>query len=110
MALIHLPPAAVLAAPQLVSTLYGVKADAALDLLLVHRAAMFLAIAVLAMSAAFVPELRRAASVTLGISILAFLLLYARAAFPAGPLRTIACVDAIALIPLLQVSVSAWRH
>jgi hypothetical protein len=40
---------------------------------------------------------------------LGFLILYLRAGVPAGPLRTIAVVDAAALIPLLFVAASAWR-
>jgi hypothetical protein len=43
-----------------------------------------------------------------GISVIGFLLVYAAAGAPEGPLRTIAVVDALALIPLAIVGWKAW--
>jgi hypothetical protein len=64
---------------------------------------------VLCSYAIFDPAIRRATSVTVAISVVGFLALYARAGFPAGALRKIALVDAAALVPLAVVLVAAWR-
>lgn len=78
-------------------------------MLLAHRGALFLAIVAACVYAAFDPPARRALSLVIAISVVGFLILYLRAGMPAGPLRTIALVDAAALIPLLFVAASAWR-
>jgi hypothetical protein len=44
----------------------------------------------------------------MAVSIIGFLLVYARAGLPAGPLRTIAFFDLAALVPLGAVAIGAW--
>ena len=109
LALVHASPAAVPFRPGLLQTLYGVSPDGPAGLLLTHRGATFLAIVVACVWAAFDPSVRRLCTVIVGIALVGYLLLYARAGLPEGPLRTIATVDALALAPLLLVSWSAWR-
>lgn len=108
LASIHLIPASVLLRPTWLQELYGVPASGELGLLLVHRAALFLAIAALCAYAALQPGAQRAASLGTAISVLGFLLVYACAGFPAGGLRKIAIVDAAAVAPLLWVLWASW--
>lgn len=107
--LLHVMPAAVAFAPGLVEKLYGASPTGDIGLLLVHRGALFFAICVAALFALFDAQSRRLASVVVGISLVSFLLIYLRAGLPAGELRKIAIPDAIGLLPLLWVSVVAWR-
>jgi hypothetical protein len=109
LALIHAIPAAVLVRPGLLQTLYGVADGGDLAILLVHRGALFLAIAILCAYAAWEPDARRAASLAVGISVIGFLVIYAAAGAPAGSLRMIAIADLIALVPLAITGYSAWR-
>jgi hypothetical protein len=109
LAAVHVSPAAVLLRPSLVQQLYGTSPDGPTSLLLTHRGATFLAIAVAAIWAAFDPSVRRMAAVLVGIAVISFLLLYVRSGLPAGPLRRIAAVDALAVVPLLFVLWNAWR-
>ena len=108
LAAIHLPPAAILVAPDLARRLYAVDPDGAAGILIVHRGALFLALVVIALWAAFDPALRRATSVAVAISVVGFVLLYARAGLPAGALRTIAIADLLALMPLAWAGWRAW--
>lgn len=105
----HASPAAVLFRPGLMEQLYGTSPEGATGLLLTHRGAVFLAILVASTWAAFDPSVRRMAAVLVAISVVGFLLLYARAGLPDGPLRKIAIVDSLALAPLLLVAWGAWR-
>lgn len=107
--LIHALPAAVLFAPETLGRLYGIAPDGDLGVLMLHRGALFLAVVALCLLALFDPTARRAASLAVAISVVGFLAVYARAGLPAGPLRTIALVDALALLPLAIVVVAAWR-
>lgn len=107
LAAIHASPAAVVLAPRLTRTLYGVDPQGGLGLLITHRGALFAAIVALCVVAAFDVGARRAASVAVAISVVGFLLLYARAGAPDGALRTVALVDLVALAPLLIVSADA---
>jgi hypothetical protein len=109
LALVHASPAAVLFRPGLAQILYGAAPDGITSLLLTHRGATFLAIVVAAIWAAFDPSVRRLCTVVVAIAVLGYLVLYARAGMPEGPLRTIAAVDALALAPLILVMWSAWR-
>ena len=109
LALVHVPPAAVLIRPALTEQLYGVSASGETGVLLIHRGALFLAVAGLAVFAALDPASRKAAGFALTVSMIGFLVLYLRAGAPAGSLRTIAIMDAIALIPLALVLFDAWR-
>lgn len=109
LALIHAAPAAVLARPDLIRSLYGVDAAGDLGVLLLHRGALFLAVAVVCLYAAFVPSGRRAAVLVVGVSVLSFLAIYLLAGAPAGSLRLIAIVDGVALAPLALAAWHAWH-
>lgn len=108
LALVHASPAAVLFAPDLVRRLYGVEAQGNLGVLLTHRGALFLAILIACLFAVLDPAVRRALGVLVAVSVIGFLIVYARAGFPAGALRTIAIVDGVALVPLAFVLWAAW--
>jgi len=109
LALVHLSPAAVVAAPPLIQRLYGVTPSGDLGVILTHRGVMFLAIVVVCLWAIVDPPARRGLSLMVGISVVGFLILYVRAGAPKGPLRSIAIADALALAPLLYVAATAWR-
>ena len=106
---IHVAPAAVLVAPGLGARLYGAVPDATVALLLQHRAVLFLAVLAVALLAAASPGARRAASLLVGISVVGFLWVYLAHGAPEGPLRRVAIVDALALLPLGLVTLAAWR-
>ena len=108
LAAIHFRPAAVAVRPSLVKTLYGLEAGGPLAVLLTHRGVLFLAVMVVCIYAALDPGARRAATLVTAISVVGFLIVYARAGFPVGPLRSIAWVDAIAVLPLSIVIYDAW--
>lgn len=108
LAAVHVSPAAVLLAPNLTERLYGVSPSGSVGLLIIHRGALFLAVVLACAYAAMVPEGRRTATIVAGVSMLAFLVLYASSGFPAGPLRTVALVDALGLLPLAIVIWNAW--
>jgi hypothetical protein len=108
LALIHAAPAAVLVSPGTLARLYGAEPGGDVGVLLTHRGALFLALVVLCLYALFDPAVRRAAGLAVGISVVAFLVVYARAGFPPGPLRTIAIADLLALLPLAVALLSAW--
>lgn len=107
--LIHLFPAASAFSPALLDRLYGVAPSGDFAVLVAHRAVLFCAIFVSCLLGAFDPTARRPLGIVVGISVVGFLILYARAGMPTGPLRTIAIVDAVGLAPLTVVLWSAWR-
>lgn len=109
LAAVHVAPAVVLFRPAMIERLYGVAPGNSAELLLVHRGALFLAVVVVALFAALDPAARRAASLVTAISLIGYLLVYWRAGFPVGPLRTVALVDAVAILPLALASFAAWR-
>lgn len=109
LALVHASPAAVLFAPQLLRSLYGMEGDGVMGVLLVHRGALFLAIVVACVFALFDTASRRVAAVVVALSVIGFLVVYARAGWPPGALRTIAVVDLVALLPLGWVLLMAWK-
>ena len=102
--LIHLLPAFAFFRPTLIGRLYGVDAHSTAFLLLHHRAALFLVVVVLSFWAAWRPEVRPLASVTVAISMVSFLGLYAAGGQPSA-LRQLAIVD-LAGLPFLAVA--AW--
>lgn len=110
LAAIHLLPASVLVAPELATRLYGVDPGWTAGILIIHRGALFLAVMAACLFAAFDPPSRRVCAVILTISVLGFLGIYAQAGLPPGPLRSIALVDAAALLPLALVTITAWRR
>jgi hypothetical protein len=109
LALIHAAPAAVVFRPALLERLYQVAPQGDLGVLLVHRGALFLAIVAGCLYAAFEPDARRGMTLVVAISVVSFLILYARAGFPAGALRPIAVGDVVALAPLMWLAIAAWR-
>ena len=109
LALVHVAPATALFSPGMLGRLYGIAPGDDLGLLMTHRAALFLAVFTLCLFSVVDPAVRRAATVAIALSLLAFLFLYVRAGLPHGALRTVALVDVGALVPLLIVSVAAWR-
>jgi hypothetical protein len=106
---LHLVPSAAFVAPKLIRRLYGIDPDGTLGVLLSHRAGLFVAVAAAALFAAISMEGRRLATIVLTISMLGFLLTYVRAGAPSGPLRTIALMDMIGLLPLTFVAYASWR-
>lgn len=108
LALIHAPPAAALVSSAAVERLYNVRAEGDLGVILTHRGALFLALVIASVWAAFDPSVRRAVGLVVAISVLGFLAVYARAGMPPGALRTIAIVDGAALLPLAWILFDAW--
>jgi hypothetical protein len=94
--------------PTLRKGLYGVSEDASLGVILTHRGALFLAVAVACAYAAFDPEARRLATIVAAISMLGYFAVYASAGLPKGQLRTIALMDLIATPALIFVLWDAW--
>ena len=74
--LVHLIPALALDRPELITRLYGVAFDSPLLLLMDHRAALFFAVLVTCLWAAFDPDGRKIATMLVAISMLGFLFLY----------------------------------
>jgi len=108
LAAIHVLPALVLFRPAMTQQLYQVAPDGDVGMLIVHRGALFLAVVAVSLLALVDAESRRAASLVVAVSMIGFLIVFARAGFPEGALRTIALVDLAGLVPLLVVSVHAW--
>ena len=108
LALLHLPPAAVGFLPRLAERLYGVAPDGDLGVLIAHRGLLFAGVAAAALVAAFHPPSRRLATSVVGLSVVGFLVTYARAGMPEA-LRGIALADLVALVLLTLVTVAAFR-
>lgn len=108
-ALGHLLPALALFQPSLITRLYGVAPDSALFLLMHHRAALFFAVLVACIWAAFDPGGRKLAALLAAISMLSFLFLYHSRGRPAA-LSTIALVDLIGLAPLAWAGWHAFQQ
>lgn len=109
LALVHAPPALATFSAQLRKRMYGVDDAGPLGLILVHRGALFLAVASVCILAAFDAEARIAAVLVTSISVVGFLAGYALYKAPKR-LRTIAIVDGIALIPLVIVNYDVWAR
>ena len=105
---IHAMPALAFFRPATLTTLYRIEPDNPLFLLMQHRAALFFAVFVACVWAAFMPEGRKLAVLVAGISMLSFLALYWMAGSPA-PLKRIAIVDLAGLPVLLGVAWLAFR-
>lgn len=108
LAAIHALPALALFRPASLTTLYGIQPDNPLFLLMQHRAALFFAVFIACIFAAFIPESRRLAVLIVGISMVSFLALYWMAGSPT-PFRTIALVDLAGLPFLAGVAWMAFR-
>lgn len=98
-----------LARPELVQSLYGVSPDGPTGVLVVHRGALFAALACLCLWAAFDRGVRRAATVCASVSVVGFIVLYATAPVASDALASIARVDVAALVPLGYLWLDAWR-
>ena len=109
LAAIHTMPALALLRPTLITRLYRVEAGSPLFLLFQHRAALFLAILVICVWAAFDPDSRRIASVAVGISMIGFIVLWLGGGAPVA-LRTIAIIDIIGLPFLAFVAFKAFTN
>lgn len=107
--LVHLIPALALFRPALITRLYGVQPDSPLFLLMHHRAALFFAVLVACVWAAFDPGGRKIATLLAAISMLSFLFLYQSYGRPAA-LGTIALVDLIGLVPLAWAGWHAFQQ
>lgn len=105
--LVHTPPALATFLPQMRKRMYGVDDAGPLGLILAHRGVLFLAVVSVCLLAAFNAEARLAAALVTSISVLGFLIGYVLAGAPKR-LRTIALVDALALIPLALVLLDVW--
>jgi len=102
LALIHATPALALFRPALLTRLYDAAPGETGFVLLRHRAALFLLVVIIAVWAAVDPAVRRLAVVAVSVSMVSFLVLFARAGRP-GVLRPIAVADMIGLAPLAVV-------
>ena len=108
-ALVHLIPALALFRPALITRLYGVAPGSPVFLLMHHRAALFFAVLVACLWAAFDPDGRKLATIVAAISMLGFLFLYYTRGRPAS-LGTIALVDLIGLVPLSWAGWHAFQQ
>ena len=107
--LVHLIPALALFRPALITRLYGVAPDSPLLLFMHHRAALFFAVFIACIWAAFDPGGRKLATLLAAISMLSFLFLYVIYGRPAA-LGTIALVDLIGLVPLAWAGWHAFQQ
>ncbi len=107
LALVHTPPALATFSRPLRKQMYGVDDGGPLGIILIHRGILFLAVASVCALAAFTVDARTAAVLVTSISVIGFLLAYVLHGAPKN-LRTIALVDAVALIPLALVGFDAW--
>jgi hypothetical protein len=110
LAAVHAGPAAVFFTPALAGRLYDVAPTGEAGVLIVHRGALFLALVIGAAAAVVDRSARRAVSLVMAVSVFGYLVTYARAGAPPGALRVVALADALALLPLALVFVSAWRR
>lgn len=107
--LVHLLPALALVRPQMLTSLYGVGPESPLFLLMQHRAALFAVVLLITLWCAIDAAPRRLGAVAVALSMLSFLWLWWQAGQPAA-LRRIALVDLAGLLPLLVVTVAAFRR
>lgn len=107
--LVHTPPALATFSPQMRKRMYGVDDGGPLGLILTHRGVLFLAVASVCVLAAFTIEARPAAALVTTISVIGFLAAYVLYGSPKR-LRTIAIVDAAALVPLAIVLFDVWSR
>lgn len=105
--LVHTPPALATFSASMRNRMYGADGSGPLGLILTHRGVLFLAVASVGVLAAFNAEARLAAALVTSITLLGFLAAYAFAGAPKR-LRTIALVDAVALVPLAFVLFDVW--
>ena len=105
LAAIHAMPALAFFRPATLTTMYRIDSANPLFLLMQHRAALFVAVFLMCLWAAFDEGPRRAATMVVAISMLSFLGLYFLNGSPKA-LKTIATIDLIGLPFLAFV---AWK-
>lgn len=105
--LVHAMPAAAAFSPRLRQRMYGVSEDANLGVILTHRGVLFIAVAAACVYAAFDAPSRPLAAIVASISVLGFLIIYAKAGSPKR-LLLIAQIDLFAIAPLALVALDAW--
>jgi hypothetical protein len=108
LALIHLLPALALVRPSMLTALYGVEPAEVAFVLLWHRAALFAVVLLICLWAAVRDEVRPLAAITVAISMLGFLVIYAVQGMPPA-LRPIALADVVGLPFLAIVGWKAYR-
>lgn len=99
---VHAMPALALFNPPLLTKMYGVEAGSNLFILFQHRAALFLVVCLLCAWAIFRPETRQVSAVSVGVSMISFLILFWMHGSPSA-LRSIAIAD-LAGLPFLAVA------
>ena len=109
LALVHTAPAIALVRPRLVTKLYGTGPTESAYLLLHHRAALFAVIVLVSVWAMFDSSVQRLAAVSVAISMMSFLILYAAHDRPRR-LRKIAIADMVALPALAYVTWQAFAN
>lgn len=109
LAAVHVAPAATVVFSALADRLYGPLPGGSVGLLLQHRGVLFAVVLVTALWAAIDAQVRRLASVAVGLSVLGFLALYGADGAPEGPLGGVAIVDAVTTVPWVLVTLQAWR-
>jgi hypothetical protein len=108
LALIHLSPAVAVLIPGTITRFYGVPEQGTVGILLQHRSVLFMVVVAICVWAAFAPAVRPLAAFATAISVIGFLIIYTWHGLPAGPLRTIAWADLVAILPLAFVCWRAW--
>ncbi|MCR2833316.1 hypothetical protein [Parerythrobacter lacustris] len=107
LAAVHAMPALAFFRPAQMQSLYRVGPDNPLFLLMHHRAALFLAVFITCIIAAFHPPSRPLASVVAAISMTSFLFLWWRAGCP-PQLKMIATVDLLGMPVLVLAAAFAF--
>lgn len=109
LAILHLLPATGVVGSRQLRRLYGVTAATPdLAILLRHRALQFALIGVLSLAAVWVPSLRAVAAIALTVSMLGFVLIARSEPGGNAPLRRIAGIDLLALLPL--AAWATWKY
>jgi hypothetical protein len=101
---VHAMPALSFFKRSLLTKLYRLKSDDPLFLLMRHRAALFLAIFITCLWAAFDPKSRQLATIAIGISMVSFLYLY----WNAGSPKSLAKIARMDLIVLPALGYAGW--
>eukprot|EP00656_Telonema_subtile_P023139 TRINITY_DN24466_c0_g2_i1.p1 TRINITY_DN24466_c0_g2~~TRINITY_DN24466_c0_g2_i1.p1 ORF type:complete len:130 (+),score=23.48 TRINITY_DN24466_c0_g2_i1:101-490(+) len=109
LAALHALPAFALFKPASITSLYGIKPDNPLFLLMQHRAALFLAVFLACIWAAFDPSSRMLAAVVASVSMIGFLALYFAHGSPPAALKKIAVADLAGLPVLAAATWMAFR-
>jgi hypothetical protein len=109
LALIHAMPAFALFRPAMLTKMYGLKPASGLFTFMHHRAALFLVIVIMCLWAAVRPDVRPMASVSVGISMGSFVILWWLAG-SSQALRTIALTDIVGLVILIFVGWQAFTQ